>query len=68
MEPLQEPNRFKWSPDGQYAARVGADMLQVYTLPEMQLLNKESIETKDIIDFSWSPKANLISYWYDSIH
>lgn len=67
VEPLQEPNRFKWSPDGQYTARVGADMLSVYTLPDMQLVDKKSIPTKEIIDFSWSPKSNLISYWSPAV-
>lgn len=67
VEPLQEPNRFKWSPDGQFTARVGADTIQVYTLPDMQLVDKKSIPTKDIIDFSWSPRNNLISYWSPAV-
>lgn len=63
VEPLQEPNKFKWSSDGKYIARIGADIIQVYTLPDMTLLNQKSIPTKDVVDFAWSPKVNVISYW-----
>ena len=67
IEPLQEPNRLKGSPDGNYVARVGADMIQVYSLPDVQLLEKKSIPAKDVIDFSWSPKHNIISYWSPAV-
>ena len=63
MTPLQEPNRLKWSSDGKYLARLGPDMISVYELPEMTLLDKKSIAAKEILDFMWSPKSNLISYW-----
>mmetsp|Transcript_20849 Transcript_20849/g.35345 ORF Transcript_20849/g.35345 Transcript_20849/m.35345 type:complete len:781 (+) Transcript_20849:34-2376(+) len=67
VSPLQEPNRLKWSPDGQYLARLGCDIISVYKLPSMQLLDQKSIAAKDVLDFVWSPKSNLISYWSPSI-
>mmetsp|Transcript_12532 Transcript_12532/g.11367 ORF Transcript_12532/g.11367 Transcript_12532/m.11367 type:complete len:761 (+) Transcript_12532:28-2310(+) len=65
VESLQEPNRLKWSPDGKYIARLGADVIQVFSLPDMELVGKSSFQAKDILDFIWSPspKSNLISYW-----
>lgn len=63
VTPMQEPNRFKWSADGKYIARLGCDIISVYSLPSMALLDRKSIAAKDVLDFVWSPKSNLISYW-----
>jgi translation initiation factor 3 subunit B len=60
---LQEPNRLKWSPDGQYLARLGVGIIQIYQLPQMQLLEKKSLAAKDLLDFTWAPKGNMLSYW-----
>lgn len=63
VQPLMDPNRLKWSPDGQYAAKVGVDIIQVFAVPSMSLLDKKSIAAKDMLEFVWSPKRNMISYW-----
>jgi translation initiation factor 3 subunit B len=69
VTPLQEPNRLKWSPDGQYVARLGVDIISVYQLPSMQLLDQKSIAAKEVLEFVWSPKStsNLISYWCPAV-
>jgi translation initiation factor 3 subunit B len=80
VTPMQEPNVLKWSADGKYVARLSPDIIQVYELPSMQLLEKKSIAAKDILDFCWSPKSsaiggssapvsinNYISYWSPAI-
>eukprot|EP00598_Pedospumella_elongata_P000736 CAMPEP_0184967208 /NCGR_PEP_ID=MMETSP1098-20130426/659_1 /TAXON_ID=89044 /ORGANISM="Spumella elongata, Strain CCAP 955/1" /LENGTH=770 /DNA_ID=CAMNT_0027488627 /DNA_START=35 /DNA_END=2347 /DNA_ORIENTATION=+ len=67
VTPLQEPNRLKWSPDGQYVARLGSDIISVYTLPTMQLLDQKSIAAKEVLEFVWSPKSNMISYWSPAV-
>lgn len=63
VQALQEPNRLKWSSDGQYLARLGVGIIQIYQLPQMQLLEKKSLAAKDLLDFVWSPKGNHLSYW-----
>jgi len=65
--PIQEPNRLKWSPDGKYVARIGNDIVSVYTLPNMTLLDKKSIAAKEVLDFVWSPKSSMISYWSPAV-
>jgi translation initiation factor 3 subunit B len=67
VTPIQEPNRLKWSPDGNYVARLGNDIISVYTLPSMTLLEQKSIAAKDVLDFVWSPKSNQISYWSPAV-
>ena len=64
---VQEPNRLKWSADGKYLARLGCDIIQVYELPSMTLLDRKSIAAKDILDFTWSPRSNMISYWSPAV-
>ena len=54
--PLQEPNRLKWSPCGKYIARLSPDIISIYSLPTMQLLDKSSLPTIGALDFQWSPK------------
>lgn len=63
VKPIQDPNKLKWSHDGQFIARLGCDIISVYELPSMNLLEKKSIAAKDISDFVWSPRSNMISYW-----
>eukprot|EP00428_Durinskia_dybowskii_P071191 CAMPEP_0170401292 /NCGR_PEP_ID=MMETSP0117_2-20130122/24947_1 /TAXON_ID=400756 /ORGANISM="Durinskia baltica, Strain CSIRO CS-38" /LENGTH=772 /DNA_ID=CAMNT_0010658085 /DNA_START=24 /DNA_END=2342 /DNA_ORIENTATION=- len=67
VTPIQEPNRLKWSPDGKYVARLGNDIISVYQLPSMALLEQKSIAAKDVLDFVWSPKSNQISYWSPAV-
>jgi translation initiation factor 3 subunit B len=67
VTPIQEPNRLKWSPDGQYLARLGNDIISVYQLPSMALLEQKSIAAKDVLDFVWSPKSNQISSWSPAV-
>ena len=64
---VQEPNRLKWSADGKYLARLGCDIIQVYELPSMTLLDRKSIAAKDVLDFTWSPRSNMISYWSPAV-
>jgi translation initiation factor 3 subunit B len=67
VQPIQEPNRLKWSPDGKYVARLGNDIISVYTLPSMKLLDQKSIAAKEVLDFVWSPRSNNISYWSPAV-
>ena len=67
VSPLQDPNRLKWSADGKYLARLGPDIIQVYELPMMTLLDKKSIAAKDVLDFVWSPRSNMMSYWSPAV-
>jgi translation initiation factor 3 subunit B len=67
VQHIQEPNRLKWSHDGKYLARLGPDVISVYELPSMALLDKKSIAAKDVLDFVWSPKSNMISYWSPAV-
>lgn len=61
--PLQEPNRLKWSPCGKYLARLSQDIISIYSLPSMQLLDKKSLPALGAMDFQWSPKSAHISYY-----
>ena len=67
VTPTQEPNRLKWSPDGNYVARLGNDIISVYQLPEMTLVDQKSIAAKEVLDFAWSPKSNQIAYWSPAV-
>lgn len=65
---LQFPNRFKWSSDGKYVARLAPDIIQIYEIslsetPPMRLLDKKSLSAKDALGFNWSPRGNLLAYW-----
>lgn len=65
MQALQDPNKLKWSFDGNYCARLGADAISVYDMntPAMTLLDKKSFAAKDMLDFVWAPCQNMLSYW-----
>lgn len=38
-------------------------MIQVYEAPGMGLLDKKSIKVENVVDFEWSPKDHILSYW-----
>lgn len=65
--PLQNPNILKWSYDGKYLARLGPDIISVYSMPSAALLDSKSIAAKDVLDFVWSPYSNMISYWSPAV-
>ena len=67
VTPVQEPNRLKWSADGKYLARLGPDIIQIYELPAMTLLDKKSLAAKDVLDFVWSPRLSMMSYWSPAV-
>ena len=60
---LQNFNVLKWSGDGRYVARQAADAIAVYELPHMGLLEKKSVAALGAIDFAWSPRGSVLSYW-----
>ena len=35
---------FRWSADGKYLARKGKDLISIYELPSMRLLDKKSLK------------------------
>jgi uncharacterized protein with WD repeat len=57
---------FKWSYDSNYIAKVGKDLLSIYKLPTMTLLEDPetgkgaSFKIPNIQMCSWSPKKNMI--------
>lgn len=62
------PARFQWSHDDAYCARRAKDrsdnlIISIYELPSMMLLNKRSLKADGVVDFQWSPTANVIAYW-----
>eukprot|EP00616_Rhizochromulina_sp_CCMP1243_P008729 CAMPEP_0118962468 /NCGR_PEP_ID=MMETSP1173-20130426/799_1 /TAXON_ID=1034831 /ORGANISM="Rhizochromulina marina cf, Strain CCMP1243" /LENGTH=706 /DNA_ID=CAMNT_0006910737 /DNA_START=45 /DNA_END=2165 /DNA_ORIENTATION=- len=69
------PNLFKWSPDGNYVARMHQDrsaaaansskngLIQVLELPSVTLLDRKSLRANSVMDFDWSPKDNTIAFW-----
>eukprot|EP01025_Chloroclados_australasicus_P055726 TRINITY_DN6817_c0_g2_i3.p1 TRINITY_DN6817_c0_g2~~TRINITY_DN6817_c0_g2_i3.p1 ORF type:complete len:743 (-),score=100.25 TRINITY_DN6817_c0_g2_i3:302-2470(-) len=60
-DPLPHPV-FKWSggQDGRFIAKMSTDMVSVYELPEMNLLDKKSIKLEMCQDFEWCPNANIM--------
>ena len=63
VQAMQNPNVLKWSHDGKFLARLSADAIQVYELPTLKLLDNKSFAAKDMLNFCWSPKQNMLSYW-----
>lgn len=57
------PPPFQWSHDDQYLARMGKDLISIYSTPSMRLLDKKSLLADGIHEFQWSPKANVIACW-----
>jgi len=57
------PPPFQWSHDDNYLARMGKDLISIYSTPSMRLLDKKSLLAEGIHEFQWSPKANIIACW-----
>jgi len=57
---------FKWSHDDSFIARTasakGEDVISVYQVPDMSLLEKKSIRVQDVGGIEWSPDANILAY------
>ncbi|QDZ23629.1 subunit B of translation initiation factor 3 [Chloropicon primus] len=58
---------FKWCQgnDDKYFARLarnksGKTMISIYETPDMNLLDKKSLQMENIVDFHWSPKEALM--------
>jgi translation initiation factor 3 subunit B len=60
------PPPFQWSHDDNYLARMGKDLISIYSTPSMRLLDKKSLLAEGIHEFQWSPKANIIACWVSS--
>ena len=69
VTPMMDPNRLKWSPDGSFVARLGCDVITVYDVPSMTILDKKSLVAKEVLEFCWCPSAtrNVISYWSPAV-
>jgi translation initiation factor 3 subunit B len=61
------PPPFLWSHDDQYVARMGKDLISIFSTPSMRLLEKKSLLAEGIHEFQWSPKANILTYWVSSL-
>lgn len=57
------PPPFQWSHDDNYLARMGTDLISIYSTPSMGLLDKKSLLAEGIHEFQWSPKANILACW-----
>jgi len=57
------PPPFQWSYDDSQLARMGKDLISVFTTPSMRLLDKKSLLAEGIHEFQWSPNANVLSLW-----
>jgi translation initiation factor 3 subunit B len=57
------PPPFQWSHDDNYLARMGKNLISIYSTPSMRLLDKKSLLTEGIHEFQWSPKANVLACW-----
>jgi len=57
------PPPFQWSHDDAYLARMGKDLISIYTTPSMRLLDKKSLLAEGIHEFQWSPKTNVLALW-----
>ncbi|CAM9898932.1 unnamed protein product [Heterosigma akashiwo] len=61
--PDKGPMMFKWSHDDKYLARMGQDLISIYELPSMKLLQKRSLKAEGVQEFEWSPTENKLVYW-----
>jgi translation initiation factor 3 subunit B len=57
------PPPFQWSHDDQYLARMGKNLISIYSTPSMRLLDKKSLLAEGIHEFQWSPTANILACW-----
>jgi translation initiation factor 3 subunit B len=60
------PPPFQWSHDDAYLARMGKDLISIYSTPSMRLLDKKSLLAEGIHEFQWSPKTNVLALWVSS--
>lgn len=63
VRPVSNPNVLKWSHDGNYVARMSGDIISVYELPGMKLMDSRSIAAERVVDFEWCPNSNMLAYW-----
>ncbi|MGK3737547.1 MAG: translation initiation factor 3 subunit B [Bacillariaceae sp.] len=61
------PPPFQWSHDDSYLARMGKDLVSIYSTPSMRLLDKKSLLAEGIHEFQWSPKSNVLALWVSSL-
>ena len=57
---------FKWagpSKDGAFFARMGKNIVSVYSAPDMALVDKKSIKLEGVVDFCWSPADPILSVY-----
>lgn len=59
---------FKWSPSGNYLAKISEGAISVYHSEDMQLLadstgSKTSIKLAGVKSFMWSPGADVLSFF-----
>eukprot|EP01016_Furgasonia_blochmanni_P006122 TRINITY_DN1243_c0_g1_i3.p1 TRINITY_DN1243_c0_g1~~TRINITY_DN1243_c0_g1_i3.p1 ORF type:complete len:815 (+),score=365.10 TRINITY_DN1243_c0_g1_i3:96-2540(+) len=65
--PTDKVGSFKWSYDNSYLAKIGENVLAVYQLPSMNLLEDPTTQKKSMIrvpniqSFAWSPTANTLA-------
>jgi translation initiation factor 3 subunit B len=57
------PPPFLWSHDDNYLARMGQNLISIYSTPSMRLLDKKSLLAQGIHEFQWSPKTNILACW-----
>jgi len=57
------PPPFQWSHDDKYLARMGRDLITIYSTPTMKILDQRSLTANGIREFQFSPKANILAYW-----
>ncbi len=56
---------FSFSPDDAYLARMGKDLITIYSTSDMKLLDRRSLNAPGIEAFEWAPKGdmNVLAYW-----
>lgn len=59
----EPPPPFEWSHDDKYLARKGDNLISIYETPSMKLLEKRSLAAEGVVQFQWSPEANILAYW-----
>ena len=49
--------------DGAFFARMGKNVVSVYSAPDMTLVDKKSIKLENVVDFCWSPADPILSVY-----